>query len=386
MANTFTREAQDGGDNGVWASFEEAQNAIARALISAYLYDDAGALKLSTGRVGLDNGSNRGVVSNDTIVTASLVGLTASCWAKIEVSVVGTTPSFTIASIAGETDPAVLPASFTAAYDGAKGGYYITATKRLIGLAWINAGGALEGIVNCGTGTNYSGYSTSDDALDLPHYFLSTKSILPITSIYDGMDYYQAKNDVFTADGLRRSEVYPVTTGAANFAANIPAAADWANKRIKIIKVDPGAGVCTILPNGAETLGVTGATAFRLRAQGDYIILESDGVSIYVVDSLSTIYTAALAAGGTVNTAHGIGVQPRIKQSLLYCINADNNFATGDKTTVLWTRSSREVTISADATNIIANMAALPAILNKTTAAIGTAGANNWKWEYILKI
>ena len=190
MANTFTREATDGGDSGVWASFEQSQNAIARALISALLYDDTGALKLSKGRIGLDNGSNKGVVNIDTIVTASLVGLTASCWAVVEVSVVGTTPSFTITSIGGATNPATLPAGFTGAYDGAKGGYYITGTKRAIGLAWINAGGSLEGIVNCGTGANYSGYSTSDDALDLPYYFLNTKSILPVTSIYDGMDYY----------------------------------------------------------------------------------------------------------------------------------------------------------------------------------------------------
>src|SRR3972149_6889358 len=170
MANYFRREATDGGDSGVWAVFEQAQNHSALSLITCYLYNDAGVPKLSTGRVGLDNGSNKGTVRFDSVSPLTLVGLTASRWALLEVSVVGTTPSVTATTIAGANDPAAPPATFTGAYVGDKGGYYVTATKRVLGLLWVSSGGLLEGVISCGMGASYIGSSQSNDAYDIPYY------------------------------------------------------------------------------------------------------------------------------------------------------------------------------------------------------------------------
>lgn len=172
MANIFLRKPVDGGDNGAWAPYANAQNTSVIGVYSANLYDDSGTLKLTTGYIGINDGTNIGVSELDTIETISLAAVSNSNWAKIEMTVSGSTVTFAAADISGATDPSALPAGFTGAYDGEKGGFYITSTKRCIGLAWKNAGGTLEGIVNTvGIQEGWSGYCQSDDANNNPYYF-----------------------------------------------------------------------------------------------------------------------------------------------------------------------------------------------------------------------
>lgn len=182
MANRFTRVAIPGGDDGVWDQYEEPINLLGLGNNTLKLYDDSGTLKLAQGRCGLDDGSQKGACIVDTLTTISIAALTVSLWAKVELSKTGTTLNIEITSIVGENDPETLPVSFTGGYDADKQGFYITGTKRCIGLAWINAGGTLEGVVNCLSGESYSGYSTSDDANDYIYKFLKLNGYEP--------DYY----------------------------------------------------------------------------------------------------------------------------------------------------------------------------------------------------
>lgn len=171
MAHEFIRQANDGGDFDVWARFERAQNSIALSLNTAALYLDGSDLKLSKGNIGLDDDSQKGICVLDPITTFSIGALTASTWARVEISRTGTTVNLDITSIAAAASASALPTVEIAAYDGEKGGYYLTATKRIIGLVWINAGGDVEGIVNMFHGPHYSGYSISDDANDTRYTF-----------------------------------------------------------------------------------------------------------------------------------------------------------------------------------------------------------------------
>lgn len=189
MANTFQREAIDGGDSGIWADPENKQNRRSLGRMTAQIYDDSGTLKVSVGRIGFDNGSNKGTIIVDTITTISMAGVSNANWAKIEVSVSGTTPTFAAADIAGATDPASLPGGFTGSYDSDKGGFYITGTKRVLGLAWKNTGGTLEGLIVCES--NNESYISSgvvtDDASDFPLTHRKENGILTLDDINSGI-------------------------------------------------------------------------------------------------------------------------------------------------------------------------------------------------------
>ena len=182
MANYFYREAIDGADQGVWADQELPQNrAGSIGQLTAQIYEDTGAIKVRPGVIGLDNSSNKGIIVVDTITTVDISGVSNSNWGKVEVSISGTTPSFTAADISGATNPASLPSNFTDAYDSEKGGYYIDATKRCIGLLWKNSGGLLQGVLNVEPFIEgYQGWSTTDDANDFFYRFSER-----IDTVYD---------------------------------------------------------------------------------------------------------------------------------------------------------------------------------------------------------
>jgi hypothetical protein len=369
MSDFFRRQAADGGENGIWADFEEDQNAPARSINTLVFYNNAGALYRKPGKVGLDNGSNKGVITFASDVgPISLAGLTASRWAEVVVSVVGTAPSMTLFSIGTGTDPATIPAAFLAEAEYAKMGFYRSGTARTLALVWINAAGNLEGIVNMLDGIAYAGYSISDDARDRVFYHNYQKYNIPAN-----VTRHYPQTGVFTAAGADAREVYPVTTAAASFAANIPALATWAGRRIKIIKVDTGAGVVTVTPNGAETF-FPGATSFPLRKIGDVIELESDGLLITVVDSLATLDSEALAVNQLQNLPHGTAVRPSKMTVSLVCLTAEFNYAVNDEVFVFpQSITTRFWGVCADATNIITNTEATSAIavLDKTVAGAG---------------
>ncbi len=172
MANTFWRKPIVGGDDGAWGPYNDEQNKDNLGVYTASLYDDSGTLKITTGRIGINDGTNIGVSVIDTVTTISLAGVSNSNWAKIEMTVAGSSVTFAAADIAGATTASSLPAGFTGAYDGEKGGFYISATKRCLGIVWKNAGGTLEGVINTiGSQEGWTGYGQSDDANDVPYIF-----------------------------------------------------------------------------------------------------------------------------------------------------------------------------------------------------------------------
>lgn len=149
MANIFRRQPQIGGDTNAWGTYLNAIINDATGIYSSYLYNDSGTLKLSKGLIGIDNDTNIGLATIDTITTITLTG-TAGIWQKIELSVSGASVTLAATDIAGETDPDVVPSGFTGAYDPEKGGYYITSSKRCIGIVFVDGGGILGEIINAG--------------------------------------------------------------------------------------------------------------------------------------------------------------------------------------------------------------------------------------------
>lgn len=148
MANTFWRLPIQNGDENTWAQYEEAQNKQAIGNYSSYLFDDSGTLKVTVGRIGIDDGTNKGVSVIDTETTISLAGISNGLWAKIEMSVSGAAVTFAATDIAGETDPSIIPTDFKDNWNNLKSGYYEIATKRIIGLIFKNSGGSLAGVIN----------------------------------------------------------------------------------------------------------------------------------------------------------------------------------------------------------------------------------------------
>lgn len=147
MANTFRRQPIAGGDNNAWAPYLLASIDIAIGNYSSYLYNDSGTLKVSKGIIGIDNDTNKGVALIDTVTTITL-SATNGIWQKIEMSVSGSAVTFTALDIAGKTDPSVIPTEFSGGYDNEKMGFYISSTKRCIGVIFKDSNGVLAGVVN----------------------------------------------------------------------------------------------------------------------------------------------------------------------------------------------------------------------------------------------
>jgi len=209
MANIFQREPTDGGDSGVWGPKELKQNRLSLGAYSCRLYDDSGTLKITVGKIGFNNGSSQGAIDVDTVTSISL-GASTSIWLKVEVSVSGGTPSFTATAIPGATDPGTIPAGFSGGFDNSKAGYYMIATARTLGLAWVNAAGTLEGVVNSYPGMEgYYGYSLTDDALDWEYTW----------DVITGLEYDGAY--------LGRAYLIPESERSSSFILNGGNAAVW---------------------------------------------------------------------------------------------------------------------------------------------------------------
>jgi len=193
MPNTYKPEATISGDSGVWGAKELAQNRAAIGINSCKLYDDAGSLKITTGKIGLVD-SGYGILEIDTVATITLPAVTSQ-WCYITASRSGTTPVFTATAQPADTDPTTMPATAGSAYDGEKCGFY-TGNYRMIGWVWINAGGNLAGVVNAGgSAESYVGDVEDVNAQTVRH----TKIVGEISSIIDsGSDangYYTKLSD-----------------------------------------------------------------------------------------------------------------------------------------------------------------------------------------------
>jgi hypothetical protein len=112
------------------------------------LYNDGGVLTLPVCMIGIDDGLNKGICTFPVAETISLAGCSNENWLKIELTVSGAATTLAASDIAGATDPTVIPASVRAAWDGLKGAFHLSTSKRLIGLAWLNASGVLLAVVN----------------------------------------------------------------------------------------------------------------------------------------------------------------------------------------------------------------------------------------------
>ena len=195
--SAFYRKPVIGGDENQWGPFNDAHILNGIGLNSCKLYDDAGTLKISKGRIGIDNGSVEGCTNIDTVTSISLAAVTNSNWAKIEMSVSGTVVTFAASDINTGVDiaPEIIPDTFKNAFDESKQGYYITATKRVVGLAWVNSNGNLAGVINANNYETYTGYSTPEAkdkdnvAIDCKITFISTKDAYKASGICEIGDW-----------------------------------------------------------------------------------------------------------------------------------------------------------------------------------------------------
>jgi hypothetical protein len=153
MSNVFRRFPESGGDYNVGANYNQYQLESTLGLLTSQLYNDSGDLTLKVGRIGIDNGSSKGVAKIDTEEVIDLSGCSNENWIKIEMAVSGTAPVFTATDISGETIYDSIPSTFINAYDAEKNGYYITSTKRTIGIVYKDSEGVLLCIIN--TENNY---------------------------------------------------------------------------------------------------------------------------------------------------------------------------------------------------------------------------------------
>ncbi len=151
----FTREPINHGDAGVYHDYVMAQmRRGGEGGLSCELYNSSGALYLSKGSFGIYDSATpaRGACNVTTEGEIDKSGGTAGLWHAVEVSVSGTAGTPTITAIAGATDESIIPASIKAAYQYDKQGYYITTSKRLLGIVFLRAALALGRIVNCESG------------------------------------------------------------------------------------------------------------------------------------------------------------------------------------------------------------------------------------------
>ena len=150
----FVRFPEEGADGNTWAQYLIPNVADVIGQYSAELIDDSGDLKITEGRIGVNDNTNQGVCLIDAETAIDITGVSAGNWAQIEVEVVGITLVFTALDISGATNEKTIPVGFTSSYNGIKGGFYIDPTKRTIGVMWKSAGGVLKGIVNCSSNVN----------------------------------------------------------------------------------------------------------------------------------------------------------------------------------------------------------------------------------------
>ena len=174
MANTFTRNPITSGDQGVWGPYVLAQFNAGLGIMTCPIYNDAGALKIGKGFIGIDNDSYKGIIEVDTVTTITLNTNNAE-WGIIEVAVSGTTVAFSCTNT-GKTSADTLPTDLISNWDPEKIGYYEDPTKRALGAAWPNTGGTLEGIISCKSNVEgYIGYCQSDDGDDYPYRWIYEK-------------------------------------------------------------------------------------------------------------------------------------------------------------------------------------------------------------------
>lgn len=213
--STAFRFANEGADENTWAQYVLAMERINIGVNTCKLYNDGGVLKLSKGRIGIDDGTQPSICEIDTVETIALTGNTSQ-WQEVYMTVAGTAVSFATADIVGATDPRFLPAGFTGVYNAEKEGYYINADRRCIGIVWVNAAGTLEGIINTlNNADGFEGYALTDDANDWIYTYSKYKGFINYGGYFeDGASPTQNTIYDVIADALKNvGDEMPVNGG-----------------------------------------------------------------------------------------------------------------------------------------------------------------------------
>lgn len=117
-------------------------------IYTSYLFDDSGTLKLTEGRIGLDNGTGKFNFNIPSVVTIDISSVTSGHWFAIELSESSGLPVFTALELT-ETTPEFVPPTFKNSWDDSKTAFHINPTKRTIGIGFKDSGALLSGIINC---------------------------------------------------------------------------------------------------------------------------------------------------------------------------------------------------------------------------------------------
>ena len=179
--------------------------------------------------------------------------------------------------------------------------------------------------------------------------------------------------------------LYLMTNGANNLIFTMHDALTNIDCETIIMKVDTGAGITTVARSGADTF--MGATAFLLRKQWDFIKIKSVGSYFYVIDSLSTLDSAALAVNQSQALSMGMGIKPRRINRTLLCVTNDGTYVAAEEAEPVVFEAVATYRLCgwlADATNIYTNTsAATLAVISKTVGGtFNNITMANWKLRF----
>lgn len=154
----FWRMPQQGSDENSWAQYNDAHIKEAIGECNVIVYDDSDILKISKGRIGIDDDTRIGVSILDTVTIIDYSGINTSHWAELYMTVSAANATFTILQMI-DTNGMVVPTDFKNAWDSAKGGYYINSARRCIALVYVDSAGKIGGIINMYNNMEgYNGY------------------------------------------------------------------------------------------------------------------------------------------------------------------------------------------------------------------------------------
>jgi hypothetical protein len=183
LTASFQRIPQNHGDLGVWNS--PALQQMRRGSLGANSIDVSigGSLNVDLGFAGISDGVTEGTMQVTAAGTFSLAGSTAGAWHALEFSVSGTSCTFYLTALAGETDESFMSLTMKGYWSAAKLGYYRIASRRVLAFVFIRAGTVLGRIVNTENGIKgfknipVENYVSSTGVQSLKYY---TKLILEI--------------------------------------------------------------------------------------------------------------------------------------------------------------------------------------------------------------
>jgi hypothetical protein len=112
-----------------------------------------GSLNVDLGFAGISDGVTEGTMQVTAAGSISLAGSTAGAWHAFEFSVSGTSCTFYLTALAGETDESFMSLTMKGYWSAAKLGYYRIASRRVLAFVYVRTGPVLGRIVNTSNGS-----------------------------------------------------------------------------------------------------------------------------------------------------------------------------------------------------------------------------------------